>query len=58
MRRESVYSGLLMFGGGVLNTLLLCLVARYPEAIDVCMWRMLAFMSVVVTGGSVGIVVV
>ena len=41
--------------------LLLPLVARCLETIDLCIWRMVVFMSVVVTGGggrSVGIFVV
>ena len=32
------------------SILLLPLLARYLETIDVCIWRMLVFMSVVVTG--------
>ena len=40
------------------SILLLLLVARYLETIDVCIWRMSVFMSVVVTvWGSVGILV-
>ena len=38
-----------MFAGGVRSILLLRLVARCLETIDVCIWRMLVFMSVVVT---------
>ena len=39
--------------------LLLPLVARWLETIDVCIWRMFVFMSVVVTvWGSVGMFVV
>ena len=34
--------------GGVRSILLLPLVARCLEAIDVCIWRMFVFMSVVV----------
>ena len=49
MRRESISSELLMFGGGVHSILLLHLVARCIETIDVCIWRMFVFMSVVVT---------
>ena len=42
-------------GGGVRSILLLPLVARCLETIDVCIWRMFVFMSVVVTvWGSVG----
>ena len=33
------------------SILLLPLVARCLETIDVCIWRMFVFMSVVVTGG-------
>ena len=40
------------------NILLLPLVARYLETIDVCIWRMFVCMSVVVTvWGSVGMFV-
>ena len=38
-----------MCGGGVRGILLLPLVARCLETIDVCMWRMFVFVSVVVT---------
>ena len=56
VRRVSFSSELLMCGGGVRSILLLSLVARCLETIDVCMWRMFVFMSVVVTvWGSVGI---
>ena len=47
--REISSSELLMCGGGVRNILLLPLVDRCLETIDVCIWRMFAFMSVVVT---------
>ena len=48
-----------MSGGGVRSILLLPRVARCIETIDVCIWRILVFMSVVVTvWGSVGIFVV
>ena len=44
---------------GVRSILLLPLVARCLETIDVCIWRMFVFMSVVVTvWGSVGMFVV
>ena len=43
-----VSSELLMCGGGVRSILLLSLVARCLETIDLCIWRMLLFMSVVV----------
>ena len=49
VRRGSISSELLVCGGGVV------LVARCLETIDVCIWRMFVFMSVVVTvWGSVG----
>ena len=51
-------SELLMCGGGVRSILLLPLMARCLETIDVCIWRMLVFMYVVVTvWGSVGMFV-
>ena len=37
-----------MCGGGVRSILLLPLVARCLETIDVCIWRMIVFMYVVV----------
>ena len=40
VRRESFSSELLMSGGGVRSILLLHLVARCLETIDVCIWRM------------------
>ena len=56
---ENISSELLMCGGGVRRILLLHLVARCLETIDVCIWRMFAFMSVVVVvWGSVGMFVV
>ena len=56
----SLSSELLVCGGGVRSSLLLPLVAtRCLETIDVCIWRMFVFMSVVVTvWGSVGMFVV
>ena len=56
MRQESLSSELLMCGGGVRSILLLPLVARCLETIDVCIWHMFVFMSVVVTvwGGVCG----
>ena len=55
VRRGSLSSELLMCGGGVRSSLLLHLVARWLETIDVCIWRMFVFMSVVMTVyGSVG----
>ena len=40
VRRGSICSELLMCGGGVRIILLLPLVARCIERIDVCIWRM------------------
>ena len=48
MRCGSISSELLMCGGGVHSIVLLPLVARCIETIDVCIWRMFVFMSVVV----------
>ena len=48
VRRGSLPSQLLMCGG-VRSILVLPLVARCLEPIDVCIWRMFVFMSVVVT---------
>ena len=57
--RGSISSEMLMCGGGVRSILLLPLVAGCLETIDVCIWRMFIFMSVVVTlWGSVGMFVV
>ena len=57
--RRSISSDLLMCGGGVRTILLLPLVARCLKTIDVCIWRMIVFMSIVVTvWGSVGMFVV
>ena len=59
VRRGSISTELLMCGGGVRSIMLLPLVARCLETIDVCIWRMFVFISVVVTvWGSVGIFVV
>ena len=59
VRRESISSEMLVCGEGVRSILLLPLVARCLETIDVCIWRMFVFMSVVVTvWGSVGMFVV
>ena len=49
VRRGSLSSERLVCGGGVCSILLLPFVARCLETIDVCIWRMLVFMSVVVT---------
>ena len=47
-----------MCGGGVRSILLMPHVARCLETINVCIWRMLVFMSVVVTMVFVGMFVV
>ena len=51
VRRGSLSSELLVCGGGVRSILLLSHVARCLETIDVCIWHMFVFMSVVVTVG-------
>ena len=57
--RGSLSSELLVCGGGARSILLLPLVTRCLETIDVCIWRMFVFMSVVVTvWWSVGMFVV
>ena len=48
-RASSISSKLLMCGGGVRSMLLLPFVARCIDTIDICIWRMFVFMSVVVT---------
>ena len=59
VRQWSISSELILCGGGVRSLLLLPLVTRCLETIDVCIWRMFVFMSVVVTvWGSVGMFVV
>ena len=59
MRRGSTSSELLGCGGGVHSILLLPLVTRCLETIDVCILRMFVLMSVVViVWGSVGMFVV
>ena len=59
VRRRCLASELLVCGGGMRSILLLPLVARCLETIDACIWRMIVFMSVVVTvWGSVGMFVV
>ena len=40
VKRGSISSELLMFGGGVRSILLLHLMARCLETIDVCIWHM------------------
>ena len=47
--RRSIFSELLMCGGGARNILLFILVARCLETIYVCIWRIFVSMSVVVT---------
>ena len=49
MSHGSLSSELLMCDGGVGSILLLPLVTRYLETIDVCIWRKFVFMYVVVT---------
>ena len=44
VRRRSISSELLMRGGGVRSILLLSLVARCLETIDVCIWRIFVFL--------------
>ena len=59
VRRGSLSSELLVCCGGVRSILLLPLVDRCLETIDVCIWCMFVFMSDVVTvWGSVGMFVV
>ena len=48
VRRGSISSELLMHGGGARSILLVPLVARCLDTIDVCIWRMFVFMCVVV----------
>ena len=55
VRRGSLTSELLVCGGGVRSILLLPLVARCLETIDVCIWHMFV---VVTVWGSVGMFVV
>ena len=45
VRRESISSELLMCRGGVRSILLLPIVARCIETIDVWIWRMFVFIS-------------
>ena len=59
VRRGSLHSELLVCVEGVRSILLLPLVARCLETIDVCIWHMFVFICVVVTvWGSVGMFVV
>ena len=48
VRQRSISSEILMCGGCVRSILLFPLVAKCPETIDVCIWCMFVFMSVVV----------
>ena len=43
VRRGLISSELLMYGGGVRIILLLPLVTRFLETIDVCIWRIVCF---------------
>ena len=57
--RQGSHSSEQLMCGGVRSIMLLPLVARCLETIDVCIWCMLVFMSDVVTvWGSVGMFVV
>ena len=47
VRREFISSKTLMCGGGVRSILLLPLVSRCLETMDVCIWRMFVILSVV-----------
>ena len=59
VRRGSFSPELLICGRDVRSILLLPLLARCLETINVCIWRMFVFMSVVVTvWGFVGMFVV
>ena len=49
VKRGSISSGMLMCGGGVCSILLLPLVARCIETIDVRIWSLFVFMYVQVT---------
>ena len=54
MRRGSISSVLLMCDGSVISILLLPLVARCLETVDVCIWDIFVFMYVeVIVWGSV-----
>ena len=59
VRRENLSSELLVCGGGLRSILLLSLVARYLETIEVYVYGACFLMSVIVTvWGSVGMFVV
>ena len=49
VRQGSISSGLLICGGGVHSILLLPLVAIFLETIDVCIWCIFVFISIIVT---------
>ena len=49
MSRGSISLELIVCGGGVRSILLLLLVARCLETIDVCIWHRFVFISVVLT---------
>ena len=51
VRQGSISSELLMCGGGVRSILLLPLVDRCLETIDVCIWHMFVFMSCMICSG-------
>ena len=59
VRSGSISSELLMGSGSVHIILLLSIMARCLDTIDICIWRMFVLIYVVVTvWGSVGIFVV
>ena len=59
MRRGSISSELLVCGGGMCSNLLLPLVARCLETIDVCIWRMfVSYVCCMTMWRSVGMFVV
>ena len=59
VRQGGISSEMRMCGGGVRSILLLPLVAKCLETIDVYIWHMFVFMTVVViVWGSVGMFVV
>ena len=49
VRQRSIYSELIMGSEGVRSILLSPLLARCLDTIDVCLWHMIVFMSIVVT---------
>ena len=58
VRRGSISSELLMCGGGACSILLLSLVARCLETIDVCIWRVCFYVCCSDCVGSLGMFVV